>query len=338
MNKTKLIFKTGIHKLFKPFYGGMGHAVMLHRVYNEDERLITRGLQVKQDYIENVINYFITKDIDIVSLDEFYERITSKNKTKRFVTFTFDDGYLDNLTHALPVFEKFNAPFSVFVCTGYVDKTAFLWWYLLEEIMLKQDHIQFSFRNKDFVFKTKTNEEKRIAFAKIKTMILECNNLKDYNMLMEHILKNSGLKHYDLNDKLIMTQTQTKKLGDHPLVTLGAHTLHHLALRKLSEEEVYTEIKGSVERLKEITGKPVEYFAYPYGTSIEAGRREFSIAEKCGLKMAFTTEKKNISRKQSNNLFSIPRVGINPRMELTHLDLYMNGFSVAADTIRNLTY
>src|SRR5690554_1251210 len=105
MNKTQFIKKTGIQKLFKPFYGGVGHALMFHRVYNDDERLITKGLQVSQEYIEKIINYFIDKKIDIVSLDEMYERITSNKKTKRFVTFTFDDGYVDNLTQALPIFE-----------------------------------------------------------------------------------------------------------------------------------------------------------------------------------------------------------------------------------------
>jgi len=335
MNKTQVIQKTGIHKLFKPFYGGVGHTLMFHRVYNEDERLVTKGLQVSQKYIERVINYFIEKKIDIVSLDEFYERITSKKKPKRFVTFTFDDGYIDNLTHALPVFEKYDAPFSVFVTTGYVDNTAFLWWYLIEEIILKENHVEFSFNNQEFNLKTETEDEKRDAFAKIKTVILECRNLDEYNALMEVVLKDSGIMPFALNEKLIMSLEQTKKLSNHPLVTLGAHTLNHLALSKMSEKDVYDEIQGSMKRLKEITGQTVKYFAYPYGTSMEAGEREFEIAGKCNLKIAFTTQKKNISRKQSQNLFSIPRIGINPRMGLDHIDLYMSGFSVAKDAISN---
>lgn len=338
MNKTKLIKKTGIHKLFKPFYGGVGHAVMFHRVYNEDKRMITEGLQVSQKYIEKVINYFIAKNIDIVSLDEFYARITSNKKTKRFVTFTFDDGYVDNLTYALPVFEKYNAPFSVFVTTGYVDKTAFLWWYLLEEILLKQDSISFDFKDQEYRFKTKTEIEKRRAFGEIKTLILECGNLNDYNVLMDAILKDSGVKPYELNEKLILTEQQTKELSMHPLVTIGAHTLNHLALREMSENDVYSEIQGSMERLKEITGQTINYFAYPYGTAVEVGYREFEIAGKCNLKMAFTTEKKNVSRKQSKNLFSIPRIGINPKIELEHIDLYISGFSMAKDKISNLSF
>lgn len=338
MNKTKLIKQTGIHKLFKPFYGGIGHAIMFHRVYNDNKKLITGGLQVTTDYLEQVITYYKNNDIDIVSLDEFYKRITSKEKSKRFVTFTFDDGYLDNLTHALPVFEKYNAPFSVFVCTGYIDKTAFLWWYLLEEIMFKQNQLRFCYNNQEYNFKTETEEEKRVAFGKIKTLILECTNLEDYNALMQLILEGSDVMPFELNEKLILNLEQTKQLSDHPLVTLGAHTFNHMALSAMSIDDVYSEIQGSMVRLKEITGKNIEYFAYPYGTTVEAGEREFEIASKCNLKMAFTTQRRNISRKQSENLFSIPRVGINPRMEMDHIDLYMSGFSVFKDSLSSLSF
>ena len=338
MNKTQLIKKTGIHKLFKPFFGGVGHALMFHRVNNEDKKLITNGLQVSEEYLEQVITYFIDKKIDIVSLDEMYERITSNKKTRQFITFTFDDGYLDNFTHALPIFEKYNVPFSVFVTPGYIDGTAFLWWYLIEEIVLKRNSINFSFKNKLHNFKTETEEEKRIAFAGLKTLILECNNLQDYNKLMQIILKDSDIEPYGLNQKLIVTVEQIKEFSMHPLVTIGAHTLNHLALSQLSNEDAYHEISESIERLKEMTGQDILYFAYPYGTTVEVGHREFEIAKKCNLKMAFTTERKNISRNQSQHLFSIPRIGINPRMELAHIELYINGFSVARDKISNLSF
>ena len=155
---------------------------------------------------------------------------------------------------------------------------------------------------------------------------------------MQHILKGADVQPFELNEKLILTLEQTKILSEHPLVTLGAHTRNHMALSAMSANDVYTEIQGSVARLKEITGKNIEYFAYPYGTAVEAGDREFEIARKCNLKMAFTTQRKNILRKQSENLFSIPRVGINSKMEMDHIDLYMSGFSVLKDRLSSLFF
>ncbi|MCU4173888.1 polysaccharide deacetylase family protein [Carboxylicivirga sp. N1Y90] len=327
MNKAERIQKTKIHKLFRPFYGGIGHAIMFHRIQNEEGHLITKGLQITQSFLEEIIQYFISQNIDMVSLDEFYERLTSRKKTKRFVTFTFDDGYVDNLTHALPVFEKYNAPFSVFVTTGYSDKKVTLWWYLVEQYILKNDTIEFDYDDKKYLFHTSSEEEKRIAFSKIKVLLLESKSENEYRNRVNAIFENTDIDLYGLNDELIMSWDQVKELSEHPLATIGAHTVNHLALRQLDEKEVVEEIKGSIKRLEEVIGDSVSYFAYPYGTKNEAGEKDFVIAEQCGLKMAFTTEKDNIFKKQVNELHSIPRLGINSTMTTAHIDMFVNGMT-----------
>ena len=78
------------------------------------------------------IEYFISRKIDILSLDDCHARIISGKKEKSFAAFTFDDGYVDNLTLALPVFEHYGVPFTIFLTTGFPDHQIVLWWYLLE--------------------------------------------------------------------------------------------------------------------------------------------------------------------------------------------------------------
>ena len=48
---------------------------------------------------------------------------------------TFDDGYVDNLTKALPLLERHDAPATVFVPTGMVDRPSF-WWDVLTDLVL----------------------------------------------------------------------------------------------------------------------------------------------------------------------------------------------------------
>ena len=50
-----------------------------------------------------------------------------------FAVLTFDDGYRDNLVHALPVLERHAAPFTIYVTTGFAERRARLWWVELEE-------------------------------------------------------------------------------------------------------------------------------------------------------------------------------------------------------------
>jgi len=47
-------------------------------------------------------------------------------KYRHVVAITFDDGYRDNLTVALPLLEKFQLPITLFVTAGFVDRDGYL--------------------------------------------------------------------------------------------------------------------------------------------------------------------------------------------------------------------
>ncbi len=48
-------------------------------------------------------------------------------------------------------------------------------------------------------------------------------------------------------------------------VTIGAHTVHHVALSKLPLDQAKVEIEESRRHLENLTGARVQHFAYPYG-------------------------------------------------------------------------
>jgi peptidoglycan/xylan/chitin deacetylase (PgdA/CDA1 family) len=326
MTKWDLIRFTGLHKVFKPFYSGIGHVLMFHRVINDDDDVFNRNIQVAGDYLEDIIKYFIDNKIDIVSLDECYNRITSEDKVKRFVAFTFDDGYADNLVNGLPVFEKYNAPFALFLATGFPDNTIILWWYLLENLVQNSDTIEFGDGEDNYSFKTVTQDEKKEAFWKIRRYIVESNEDNLLSRLM-NIFNKSEDEMLDLTKKLALTWDQVVELSDHPLVTIGAHTVSHLALSKLKENRVIEEINESIRIIGDRIKKPVEYLAYPIGSYSAANVREFNITEKCNVKMAFTAKDSNIFRHHKKSLYSLPRIGIDETRGLVFIDLYINGFT-----------
>ena len=45
--------------------------------------------------------------------------VVSVSGASKGVAITFDDGYRDNLTHALPVLERYSFPFTIFVASGF---------------------------------------------------------------------------------------------------------------------------------------------------------------------------------------------------------------------------
>ena len=67
----------------------------------------------------------------VVSLEE-----TLLDSTQRSVAITFDDGYQDNLTVALPLLEKYQLPMTLFVTAGFVGRDGYLSESELREISL----------------------------------------------------------------------------------------------------------------------------------------------------------------------------------------------------------
>ena len=326
MNKIDLFRRTQLHRLFRPFFAGCGNVLVFHRVENNNSSLFYKNNVVSPDYLESVIQYFISNNIDIVSLDECYERITSKYKSNRFVAFTFDDGWKDNLTYALPIFEKYNVPFALFLTTGYINREMVFWGYLLEDLILSKNHICFSHNGIEYSYITISMEEKINAFYQIKKILREFT--KEISLTkLKGLFDLSEDEIYELTQNLMLNWEQVDELSKSPLITFGSHSISHSVLRNLSDKEVFYEIDKSVNIIEERTKRKINYFAYPFGGVAEVSTREYNIASNYGLKMAFTVSNDNLFKHHQKRLSAIPRIGLNEKWSLSHLDLFVNGFT-----------
>ena len=67
-----------------------------------------------------------------------------------------------------------------------------------------------------------------------------------------------------LNKPGYMTREQVKQLADENH-TIGSHTYDHKNVKKYTPDDWVEQIQKPSQQLQSITGKPVEYFAYPFG-------------------------------------------------------------------------
>ena len=66
------------------------------------------------------------------------------------IVITFDDGYNDNLLHALPVLEKYQVPASIYITTRFLEEHAWMWWYELKEAIKDKSVLSFEYEKKNF--------------------------------------------------------------------------------------------------------------------------------------------------------------------------------------------
>lgn len=106
-----------------------------------------------------------------------------------------------------------------------------------------------------------------------------------------------------------MTPEQLRDLHRSGFVAIGAHTLNHPILSNENDATSEQEINKSIEDLESILNSKVKYFAYPNGVPcLDYGEREIKQLKKCGIKLAFSTEKRSL--RCSDDPLSIPRNGL----------------------------
>jgi len=121
-----------------------------------------------------------------------------------------------------------------------------------------------------------------------------------------------------LNRPGYMTREQVKQLADEGH-TVGLHTWNHKNVKTYTEEDWPVQIEKPMAQLKQITGKPVDYFAYPFGLWNKPALEKI---KEHGFKSAFQLSAR---RDESQPLFSIRRIIVPGEWSAAQMQRYMKG-------------
>lgn len=334
-NLEKLMLRTlcvtRVYLLTRPLYSGIGTIVAFHRVCPKSKRdriSANSRLEVTPEYLENIVRFFAERKYNIISLDDLVSVFHRGRTEKKFVVFTFDDGYVDILTYVYPIFKKHGAPFTVYVTTNFADRKAALWWYLLEDLILKNNCLSMKTDKRMVEFDCKTIEQKEAAFHGIRSIIMDGKE-DDCQERVKFFFGVYNIDIYKKTAELTLSWQQIKQLAADPLVTIGAHTVNHLALNRLSEPFVKYEVAESKKRIESHINRSVNHFCYPFGTHGEIGLREGRIVRECGFDTATTVRNGNIFLKHRHYAECLPRAIISGEREggnVQYLNLWISGF------------
>ncbi|EDY20290.1 polysaccharide deacetylase [Chthoniobacter flavus Ellin428] len=296
--------------LARPVLGGLGFIVTLHRVVPEAERSplpSNRALEVTPKDLRAMLEYVRQNGLEIVAQEAIPARLASPHGP-RFVCFTFDDGYRDNATLALPIFREFGAPFTVNITNGFIAGNASVWWYWIEEILNAGKALQFSWKGTPHHFTAATTGERDRALEEIARLVRGLGAERD--ALLRVIGEAAGLDPCALTRKLCLTWEELRALAADPLVTIGAHTAGHHSLNRLTDEELVVEVDGARRALAAQLGREVRHFAYPFGGAKAVSEREFALVRSSGFATMLTTRPGNLTREHSAQMDRLPRLTI----------------------------
>jgi peptidoglycan/xylan/chitin deacetylase (PgdA/CDA1 family) len=326
------LYRTGAHKLLRPFVSGVGAILMLHHVRPAcaDAFQPNKHLEITPEFLTETLGVIREQDMDIVSLDEGYQRLINKDFRRRFVCITADDGYRDNVQWALPILRQLNAPLTMYVPVCNPDKTGVLWWRVVEQIIQENDSIEVAFDDREFRMPCSTTGEKYAAANLVQKWFLahpgeECMMAtvralaRKYNVSIESICAETCLDWAEL-----------RNLANDPLITIGSHTANHIVLSRAPEDIVRKEMVEGRSRIAAELGGPVDHFAYTYGTREAAGAREFDLAREVGFRTAVTTRPGILFADHAAHLNALPRLSLNGLFQgRRYLEVLLSGAATA---------
>jgi len=318
------LYYSQLHRLTSPIYGGMGQILMFHRVLPVSDRPRIhnhKSLEITPEQLERVIVFFKKRDYEFISLDDLSRRRGEFPGKRKFVVFTFDDGYVDNYQYAYPVFKKHNVPFTIYVATCLPDSQAVLWWYLLEDIVLNRGQLQLEVEGKKVSFRSETMKEKEIAFNKIRNWFALADE-KRLLALVGSLFSGNEDAISAKTRELSLTWQQIIELSQDPLVTIGSHTVNHFPLDSLTTEKSTYEIAQSKKIIESHIDKEVKHFCYPLGSH---GKKEIEILKNTTYTTSTTIKMANIFPENLEHPFSLPRIMINSLTTDKILSLQING-------------
>ncbi|MGH8501166.1 MAG: polysaccharide deacetylase family protein [Gammaproteobacteria bacterium] len=271
-----------------------------HRVLEAPDPVIDRGVTAAQfDWQMTTL----AREFNVLTLTEAVRRITENSLPPRAVVVTFDDGYADNFTIALPILKKWSMPATFFVAASFLDGGR-MWNDTVIEAISRAPRSVLDFESLGLgQFHLRSSSERRQAIE-VLLKKLKYLPLAERDEMANRLAKTAAAS---LPDNLMMTASQVAALSGEGM-EIGGHTLSHPILARLPAEQAEMEIVEGRRRLEEITGRKIRVFAYPNGRpGVDYHRCHVDMVCRADFEAAVSTAWG--SARRGDDLWQLPRLG-----------------------------
>jgi peptidoglycan/xylan/chitin deacetylase (PgdA/CDA1 family) len=245
-------------------------------------------LSVSPAYFADHLKW-LKENYHVLSAQEFYRHLDEKKKfPKHSVLITFDDGYEDNFTNALPALEKEKLQALFFITTSTLGTNRENWWDDLERIVYHSSvkELKLDVNGQTIYRKLAGHVSRQNAYGDFHRLI-KGQSLEQREQMFQQLHKQSGIPEEGRSSHRMMTVDQFKKFCSSSSAFIAAHTHMHASLSSFSYYDQLKDISISKNRIEELTGKKIEHFSYPFGTRKDFNADTVRAVKQAGLKSSF---------------------------------------------------
>jgi peptidoglycan/xylan/chitin deacetylase (PgdA/CDA1 family) len=206
----------------------------------------------------------LKKDFELVSLDDLHSG--NGNSSKPRAALTFDDGYRNNFTEAIPVLEELEIPATFFLISESLNNSAFtLPIDVIDCIINKYNPENISidglkFRRAGLTYVSEMNDD---IYSYI---IRNSHRMNSFSRELSEQFPFDFINDPEYGKLVRFIDAITlKRIAENPLFTFASHSATHINFITAPEEIVVSELHKSRRKIEELTGQPCKAIAYPYG-------------------------------------------------------------------------
>lgn len=226
---------------------------------------------------------------------------------------TFDDGWQDNFTHALPALQRHDVPALLFTATGFIGTRDCFWQERLGRLLytawqagsrgstvLERAGVESALKQDSPIAREHIRDAVNLYKSRSPEQIESL--LRQFERMLQGI--GVGLPS-DFGDDGFLSWSELETLTASSLVTVGSHAVSHSSLPRLAPDARRFELSQSRAELEEQLDCKVDWFAYPNGDHDADSAADVRAS---GYRGAFTTEDGPVA--PGDDAFALRRVNM----------------------------
>ena len=253
---------------------------------------------------------FLSRSCRIVDIEKATELLERKEKIPHDVfAVTLDDCYKSFLTEVLPICEKHQVPFTIFLTTAPLDNRKLLPYDSLRILAVKTVKGEVDLTSIGFgKYPLNTHQNKFDFMNAIMNYLIPKSLLEQEKIINLLCDKLEVSITPDIIEDFLLCWDDVRMLSTSNMVTIGSHTENHLRLPTLPAHDCLVEIVNSKQRLESVLNRKIAFFSYPFGDKSSYDEATAHLIEKAGFKNAYTLEWRSTKKIKK---FMIPRLNVN---------------------------
>ncbi|MBL7716942.1 MAG: polysaccharide deacetylase family protein [Bdellovibrionales bacterium] len=285
---SRLMGVTGFHRVMKTAHSGHLTIFNYHRIKDDSPNFKTDfddevfGPSVSQ--LEEQLKW-LKRNTTVISEDELLESLRKKTRLPKHATMvTFDDGYVDNFTHALPVLSALRIPAIFYIPAQVMNDRSLGWWDHISYLLKKTHKSEILLRGIRLRLSDCRERAGQPLFE-----VMKLQSFQETSSLVEELSQvcEVPIASHDICSSQLMTWDHLRsaiKQG----ITIGSHSNTHRVLATLPLATQLEELRSSKYTLENTLSISVKTLAYPIGGYEHFSIETMDMAKQLGYEAAFT--------------------------------------------------